>query len=586
MQLYIFITVSIVLLAFLLAVFGWVSALRRKVKEKEATITKEKEESTRRLYEISILKEIGERTGYSLDVEEIMQIITGSLRQFIDYTAVSYAVIYPEKVKLNTHFEQSVDRGFLDELKKRMLASLEALLDKGVDLATLEEVVSGAIFADGLPGGVQSYFNIPLTIGGKLRGLLTVAHTTPGLYKEADMTILYKIVAQASQAVARLQEVVAAEKGKLNAMVESMGDGVVMVDPEYRIIVANPAVRKIINTTKPEISIFDFVDSLGGKFDIHGKLEKALSRGETCLSEKIEIEGLSYEIGVCPVRQYAAKGETTYGAVVVFHDITKDIQLERVKEEFTSMIVHELRSPLDGMKKILELMVSGTIKKASPKFKEYMGMVYASSSTMLELVNDILDYSKLSAGKFEIHKKEADIKEVLKDRVMFYSPLATTKNIDLSEHVDSSAENNMTFDDHALKQVMNNYISNALKFTGENGRIRIVSFVLDPGAGIPKSAALKLEEMPCGLAASDITTPGPALVVAVQDSGVGIKEGQTKELFFTYKQLEQGFYSESKGTGLGLAIAKGIVEAHGGQVGANSIEGRGSCFYFAIPARG
>lgn len=591
MQLYTFITLSVVLFAFLLAVFGWAFGLHKKIKEKEAAIAKEKEEATRRLYEISILKEIGERTGYSLDVEEIMQIITGSLRQFIDYTAVAYVVIYPEKTRLNTHFEQSVDHSFLDELKKRMLASLEALQDKKVDPGALEEIVSGAIFVDGLPGGVESYFNIPLTIGGRLQGLLTVAHTTSGLYKEADMTILYKITNQASQAVARLQEVVEAEKGKLNAMVESMGDGVVMVDAEYRVIVANPAVRRIINAVNPlangkDITIFDFVDFLGGKFDIHGKLEKALSQGETCLSEKIELGSEFYEIGVCPVRHQAAKGQVTYGAVVVFHDITKDIQLEKVKEEFTSMIVHELRSPLDGMKKILELVVSGTIKKTSPKFKEYIGMVYSSSSSMLELVNDILDYSKLSAGKFEIHKREADIKEVIKDRIMFYSPLAATKAIEFSEYVDGSVGGHWVFDDHALKQVINNYISNALKFTGENGRIKIVAFAYEPSVGIPKTAMDKMEEMPCGFTGDDLKIAGSSLVVAVQDSGVGIKAGGTKELFFSYKQLERGFYSESKGTGLGLAIAKGIVESHGGQVGANSIEGRGSCFYFAIPVNG
>lgn len=93
------------------------------------------------------------------------------------------------------------------------------------------------------------------------------------------------------------------------------------------------------------------------------------------------------------------------GAVVVFHDITRDIELERVREEFTSMIVHELRSPLDGIKKMIELLFNGKVEPNSPEFKEYLGMTYQSSSTMLELVNDILDLSKLEAGKFEISKE-------------------------------------------------------------------------------------------------------------------------------------------------------------------------------------
>jgi signal transduction histidine kinase len=585
MQFSILLTTVIILFGFILGLSALVFGLRKKVKEKEKDLLKEKQEITRRLYESSILREIGERTGYSLNVEEIMQIITGSLRQFIDYTAVSYVVINPEKIKFYTHFEQSVDRGFLEEMRSRMAASLEALLDKKVD-SPIEEVVSGAIFVEGLPSTIGSYFNIPLVIGGKLSGLLTIAHATVGLYREEDMTILYKITSQASMAVTRLQEVVEAEKAKLNAMVESMGDGVVMVDTEYRIIVANPAVRKTIGSDKKDITIFDFVDFLGGKFDIHGKLEKSLSQGDTCVSDRLEIGKNFFEIVVCPVKQRGAKGEqVTFGAIAVFHDITKDIQLEKVKEEFTSMIVHELRSPLDGMKKIIELVVSGNIDKNSPKFKGYIDMVYSSCSNMLELVNDILDYSKLSAGKFEIKERSANIKDVVEDRVMFYSPLASTKQVELSSFVHESLKDNFIFDDHATKQVINNFISNALKFTGESGRIKLISFLWDPTAGIPVEAVKKMEEMPCSLANTDIKMNEPSIVVAVLDSGVGIKSEHVNQLFFTYKQLEEGFYSETKGTGLGLAIAKGIVENHKGVVGLTSIEGRGSCFFFAIPAR-
>ena len=99
-------------------------------KKREKEIIKEKEESTRHLYELAILKELGERVGYSLNVEEILQIITGSLGQFIDYTAVGYVVITPEKLKINTHVERSVSRSFLLEMKEKMIASLSALTDK------------------------------------------------------------------------------------------------------------------------------------------------------------------------------------------------------------------------------------------------------------------------------------------------------------------------------------------------------------------------------------------------------------------------------------------------------------------------
>jgi len=275
-------TMSLILISIVLILALFVFYFYFLFKKREREIIKEREESTRRIYELAILKELGERVGYSLDVEEILQIITGSLKQFIDYTAVGYIVVTPEKIKINTHLAKSVSHLFLKEMKDKMTDSLSALTDQTFDKFKLDEVVSGAIVIDEIKQNIGSLFNIPLVISGKVVGVLTVAHINKGLYKEDDMTILYKITNQASEAVTRLHEVVRIEKGKLNAMVESMQDGVLMVDMDYRVVVANPAIKKIIKfeVTK-DINIFDFIDTLGGKFDIHGRLEEALVNKKT-----------------------------------------------------------------------------------------------------------------------------------------------------------------------------------------------------------------------------------------------------------------------------------------------------------------
>ena len=564
----------------------------RSTKKKELEITKEREESTRRLYELAILKELGERVGYSLDVEEILQIITGSLRQFIDYTAVGYIVITPEKIKINTHIEQSVSHSFLSNMKERMIASLSALTDKTFDIGMIDEVVSGAIAIDEIKQEIGSLFNIPLVIGGKVVGVLTVAHIKSGLYKEEDMTILYKITGQASEAVTRLQEVVKMEKGKLNAMVESMGDGVLMVDGEYRIVVANPAIKKIIKfdphssiggAGEKEINIFNFVDSLGGKFDIHGRLEEAITNKNSYVSEKINIEDSFFEIGVYPVLYPLLKGgNQTLGAVVVFHDITRDIELEKVREEFTSMIVHELRSPIDGIKKIIELIVSGSVVASSDQFKEYLNMAHQSSSSMLELINDILDLSKLQAGKFEVNKEKANIKDIIENRIAFYKISADGKKLSLGASFSGNLPLLCEFDPQAIKQILNNFISNSMKFTSRGGAILVSAFAYKPNEPLPSDLdRTKFAAFP---EAANIEVQVPSLCVAVSDTGVGIPENHLSDLFHTYKQVKLSpTENESKGTGLGLVIAKGIAEAHGGTVGIVSKEGVGSSFFFTIP---
>ncbi|PIR40131.1 MAG: hypothetical protein COV33_01405 [Candidatus Zambryskibacteria bacterium CG10_big_fil_rev_8_21_14_0_10_34_34] len=569
-------------IALILAVFVFYFYFLFKKRGRE--IIKEREESTRRIYELAILKELGERVGYSLDVEEILQIITGSLKQFIDYTAVGYIVVTPEKIKINTHIEKSVSHLFLKEMKDKMTASLSALTDQTFDKFKLDEVVSGAIVIDEIKQNIGSLFNIPLVISGKVVGVLTVAHINKGLYKEDDMTILYKITNQASEAVTRLHEVVRIEKGKLNAMVESMQDGVLMVDMDYRVVVANPAIKKIIKfeVTK-DINIFDFVDTLGGKFDIHGRLEEALVNKKIFVSERININDSFFEIGVYPVLHYNPKGESQmHGAVVVFNDISKDIELERVREEFTGMIVHELRSPLDGIKKITESVVAGNIDKNSDKFDEYLKLIYQGSASMLELVNDILDLSKLQSGKFEVRKEQANLKEVINNRVSFYKVSADVKKIGLETYLDDSLPELAEFDPQTLKQILNNFLSNSLKFTSVNGLILVSAFVYDPREHFPKN--FDRSKVPVFPEEKDIKVKAPSLCVVVSDTGIGIPEDSIKDLFHTFKQAklspEDG---ENKGTGLGLVIAKGIAEAHGGAIGLVSKEGFGTSFFFTIP---
>jgi signal transduction histidine kinase len=428
-------------------------------------------------------------------------------------------------------------------------------------------------------------FNIPIVIGGVVVGVLSVAHINPGLYKEEDMTILYKITGQASEAVTRLEDVVKMEKGKLNAMVESMQDGVLMVDPEYRIVVVNPAVKRIIKFTAHEknINIFNFVDALGGKFDIHGRLEEALVNKKSFVSERISIDESFFEIGVYPVLHSLSKGgNQILGAVVVFNDVTHDIELEKVREEFTGMIVHELRSPLDGIKKIVELAVSGSIDKNSDQFKEYLNMIHQSSSSMLELVNDILDLSKLQAGKFEVNKEKANIKEIIANRISFYKISADSKKISLEAILNNNLPEFSEFDPQAIKQILNNFLSNALKFTKADGNIIISAFAYDPKEFFPKD--LDKSKIPVFPEVADINTKTASLCVVVSDNGLGIPQDGMTGLFHTFKQAKLSpVDKDSKGTGLGLVIAKGIAEAHGGTVGVVSKEGIGTSFFFTIP---
>lgn len=554
----------------------------RKLK---TALKKREQETNRRMYELAILKELGERIGYSLDMRQIADVITGSLHQFIEYSAVSYMLLGGEKILFNIHLEKSVHRGFIDEVRNRMLQSLSALLDKQFKQDQVDEVLSGAILTENVKEPVRSFFNIPLVIGEKVAGVLTVAHTQADLYKEEELTILYKIVSQASQAVSRLQEVVKTEQNKLNAMVESMADGIVMTDTDYRIMVANPSARKAIGIDeKKEIDIFDFIEKFDGKFDIKGRLEESVKLSKSYASDKIILGDKFYQFFVFPVKSNMALFEgKMLGGVVIFHDVTKEMEVEKLREDFTHMIVHELRAPLDGIRKISEVLRDDKAKHSSKGSKEYLQMIHHNSSKMLELVSNILDLAKLEAGKFEIRKEPSDIKDIVKNRIDFFDLYAKDVKVKLRSVFDKRLPTVLDFDPDGIKQVLNNLISNAVKFTRNGGNVNIFVFQHKTGANLADEFKALNDEISVKLPDDNFKDAPSSVFVAVSDNGIGISQDGIAQLFNKFKQLGGSVSETKKGTGLGLVIAKGIVEGHGGEIGAVSEEGVGSTFYFMLP---
>ncbi len=574
--------ITITLVAIFVIVFYFL-----KNKKLEKNIFDKEKEMDSKIFELAILKELGDRVGYSLDIHQIIDVITGSLHQFIEYSAVSYMLIEPEKVLFKVHLEKSVHRDFVDEIRDRMLKSLSALLDREFKKNQVEEVISGAILIETVKEPVKSFFNIPLVIAGKAVGVLTVADTQTGLYKEEQMTILYKITNQASQAVTKLQEVVATEQAKLNAMVESITDGIFMTDLDYRILVINPAAKKAINMTdKKEVTIFDFIDNLGGKFDIKGRLEESVKLKKEYISERILLGEKFFQIFVSPVINTSVLGqETIYGGVVIFHDISSEVEIETLRKDFTSMLVHELRSPLDGIKKISELLKNKTILSDNKSYDEYIQLIYKNSSNMLELVNDILDVAKIEAGKFNINKKEGNIVNVIKDRIEFYSIFAKNANISLKSSLNADLPEKMMFDQEGIEHVLSNLISNSIKYTKEKGEVKIIAFLHKAEKNIQEEAKLAGYTMSNLIPKLEIEEKNSSVIVLVSDTGIGIEKKDIDTLFNKFSQLntKNTVPKKQKGTGLGLVIAKGIVNEHNGKIGVVSKIGVGSTFFFSLP---
>ncbi len=229
-------------------------------------------------------------------------------------------------------------------------------------------------------------------------------------------------------------------------------------------------------------------------------------------------------------------------------------EVNRVKSEFLANMSHELRTPLNAILGFAELMFKGKVGPVLDDHKEYLGDILSSARHLLKLINDVLDLAKVESGKIEFRPEPVDLGKIIGDVRDILRGLASTRHIRIETEVDS-ALGIAILDPSKLKQVLYNYLSNALKFSPEAGlvTIRVLAEADD---------RIRLE---------------------VTDTGIGIRREDTHRLFVEFQQLDAGMAKKYAGTGLGLALTKRIVEAQGGRVGVRSELGRGSTFWAVLP---
>ena len=237
------------------------------------------------------------------------------------------------------------------------------------------------------------------------------------------------------------------------------------------------------------------------------------------------------------------------------------------KSQFLASMSHELRTPLNAIIGFSEVLLDANLGPLpAEEQREFLTNILTSGKHLLRLINDILDLSKIEAGKMELHCEAVDLAEAIEGVLATVNPLAVKKRIQVaSEH--ALALPSACADPPRLKQILYNLLSNAIKFTPEGGHIRVLA------------CPAKVEPAPLP---SGFPTPPQLLEVAVSDTGIGISAEDLERIFREFEQVRDPSRTQ-EGTGLGLALVKRLVELHGGSIRAESAPGRGSTFTFTIP---
>ena len=336
----------------------------------------------------------------------------------------------------------------------------------------------------------------------------------------------------------------------IEIVIEKMTEGVFVIDKDFKLLIANPACRKMLGISPIKtISLFDLMDAFKDYFPIEEVISKVFKTHEADKVSEVKVDGKFFQITVIPIEV----SDGVPGVGVLLHDQTEEQNLRHQHEGFMAMLVHELRSPLTVIKGMADMLLKNPERFNEVKRNEILTQIEASANQLLEMVNTTLEDAREDDSKFEIHKKPSDLNTLIKGEVKNYEGLAKERGLSLASKLDPSLTP-FNFDPAKMTQVMNNLLSNAIKFTQEGGI----------------TVTTKIES-------------GNLVRVEVADTGEGVPADKKPQLFHKFAQLHKSNDPEMPSTGLGLVITKGIVEAHGGKIWVEDNKPRGTRVVFTLP---
>jgi len=348
---------------------------------------------------------------------------------------------------------------------------------------------------------------------------------------------------------------VAKEKSKTHTIINSMTDGVLVVDKDGSIALLNPAATRFLSVSAEEV--------LGKAIDEIKVEELAHVIKEVLEKDTENLAGVSQELQVqtegrevflrCHAVPVRDEEGALLGGVAVLQDITQLKELERMKADFVAMVTHELRAPVAAIEQQLTVILKGLAGEINERQARMLGRAKERAKGLLDLVKDLLDLSKIEAGMQVQYMEPVDIGGLLAKVVELMQPQAEQKGLTLEFELEDGLPS-VNADAANMEGVFTNLISNAIKYTPEGGLVRVTG---------------KRE--------------GGYIRIDVQDTGIGISEKDLPRIFERFYRVKTEKTRQIVGTGLGLSIVKQVVDAHLGTIDVQSVENQGTCFTVKLP---
>lgn len=337
------------------------------------------------------------------------------------------------------------------------------------------------------------------------------------------------------------------EKNRIEVILKSMVDGVIAVDKEGKVVLTNPAARKIFNIDKNKIKGKELISSLfSHRIDMY--LQRAFDQKES-ISREIKYKNPEQKIIQATFIPLLADDDSINGGVIVLTDITELRKLETVRNDFVANVSHELRTPLTSVVGYLDTLLESDIKDPETRNK-FLRIIKEETDRLSVLIKDLLNLSKIESQNIDL--KAENFKKVLNKVINLLKANAEKKNIDLKLETPEQLPLVYMVREQ-IEQVLINLIDNAIKYTPENGGIKI-----------------KVEKKE------------NKVYFSIKDNGIGIPQADQERIFERFYRVDKARSRELGGTGIGLSIVKNIVKQHGSEIKLESREGEGSKFSFYL----
>ena len=366
-------------------------------------------------------------------------------------------------------------------------------------------------------------------------------------------------------------------KAKEEAILLSIGDGVVAVDIDGKIIIMNKVAEKLLGWKADEAigKIYNDVifleDEKGTFVPLEERpLAKAFTSPTTTTTTTnlFLISKSKIKFPVAITVSSVILDNKIIGAVEVFRDITKEKQIDQAKSEFVSLASHQLKTPPTAIKLLTERLLGGQMGKFTAKQKEYLGDIRLSNQRMIDIVNALLDVSRIELGAFAIQTSEKDACAIVRSILDELRPVIDKKQLKL-KIISPEKTVALMIDEPLFRMVVSNLVINAINYTDQGGKIQVECKVAKRGQTLGEKLLEK-----------------DYFVVAVFDTGCGIPEGQQSKIFTKFFRADNAREKQPDGTGLGLYIVKSTLDHFGGLIWFFSRENKGTTFYMAIPMTG